>query len=226
MNKQLFRPLEISEKLIRLGEVHDGGYIINEGSLNCDCLFTYGIGTSCLFEEEWETKTGKPSFLYDMTVDSPTLLPKMKFFKEGLSGTKQRNTDNFLNHYAKEGITSKNVLLKIDVEGAEYEWLQNTDIKKLADIVSCLIVEFHSVFSEPFEEQINILKKFYNIIHVHGNNNGSVRNEIPEVPEITFLRKDSSIFLQETKEKYPKKDIDSINNIEKIDMTIDFSTTT
>ena len=221
IDKLLVRPWEINQSLIRLGRDGDGGYVVNFGALDqCDICYSYGINGLITFEEYWENMSNKPSKLYDMTCDAPSnLLPGMTYFKEGLSGAKTNNCDNFLNHYMNEG----QVLLKMDVESCEYDWILNTDMAVLSKIVPTMVIEFHWIDRFPFEDCINKVKEHYNIIHLHGNNYGRYINGIPSVPEITFLRKDSANFIKETHRTYPLPILDTPNNNQASDLTIDFS---
>ena len=80
----------------------------------------------------------------------------------------------------------KNIILKVDIEGDEYNLLKkiNSEYKK----INLLIIEFHKV-----SKNINKIKKFilgrkFKIIHIHANNFGSIdKNSNPNVLEITLI---------------------------------------
>lgn len=80
----------------------------------------------------------------------------------------------------------KNIILKVDIEGDEYNLLKkiNTEYKK----INLLIIEFHKI-----SKNINKIKKFilsrkFKIIHVHANNFGGIdKNSNPNVLEITLI---------------------------------------
>jgi hypothetical protein len=224
IDKLLVRPWDIDQELIRFGSAGDGGYVANKGCLDqCDYCFSYGINGIITFEEDWEKFSGKCSYLYDHTCDAPpNLMPKMTYFKEGLGGNKTDNCNNFLNHYKDLNLNGQ-VLLKMDVESCEYDWILNTNIDQLSKIVPTLIIEFHWIQNFPFEECINKIKSHYNITHLHPNNYGALYNGIPNVPEITFLRKDSATFIKPTHKTYPLPILDSPNNNKCPDLIIDYS---
>ncbi len=85
-------------------------------------------------------------------------------------------------------LKQKNFLVKIDIEGAEYSIFENIDTQK----IHILIVEFHNLDKKRklFQNSVIFLKTFFNIIHIHANNNGSLCNDkFPEVVEFIFLNK-------------------------------------
>lgn len=225
--KEIVRPQVIFEDLIHLGNDGDGAYIVPRSALDCDELYSYGISDNITMEDDWTRLTNhKPALLYDMTVESPVLQPGMSFFKEGLSGEQTHNTNNYLNHYKKNNSSSKNILLKVDIEGNEYEWIENTDIKELSQTVYCLTMEFHWVgrYKNQFINCINKLKEYYEVVHIHGNNYAGITNDnCPEVPEMTFIRKDNYKFGGPVTCKYPIIGLDFPNNNAWADLEIDYS---
>ncbi len=81
----------------------------------------------------------------------------------------------------------KNILLKVDIEGGEYEILK--DIKFYSKRINCLIIEFHNIKKNlkkiyDFVDKIKDLKS----IHIHGNNiNKLDKYGYPHAIEITFI---------------------------------------
>ena len=76
--------------------------------------------------------------------------------------------------------------LKIDIEGSEYEILQ--DIISSSSYINALVIEFHDVHLNlnkitNFIENIDL-----KLIHVHPNNNSNCVNNIPIVLEFSFER--------------------------------------
>ena len=103
----------------------------------------------------------------------------------------------------------KKVLLKVDIEGAEYEILK--DIKKNYKKINFLIIEFHSIKKNlkeinKFISQIKDLK----IIHIHGNNVHKIdKYGFPYAIELSFINS-KLIKLQPKKnfENYPIAKLD------------------
>jgi len=87
-------------------------------------------------------------------------------------------------------IKSKKILLSIDIEGDEYKILK--DINKYHGSIHLLVVEFHQLNKNRvnFEKVIKLLKKKFDIIHIHGNNYTSICDDgLPVTLEITFRNK-------------------------------------
>lgn len=92
--------------------------------------------------------------------------------------------------YVFNNLKQKNFLVKIDIEGDEYEIIK--DIKYFSKRIHILIVEFHNLDKKRklFQNSVIFLKTFFNIIHIHANNNSSLCNDkFPEVVEFIFLNK-------------------------------------
>ncbi len=224
------KPYYVGEK-IRLGRANDGGYVLPKQLLqDSECLFSYGINNDITFDEHYIQLTGKKVYAYDHTIENiyskhPDLFT---WYKEGLSGTNKEQTDNFLNHYRQLKL-SKRVLLKIDVEGCEYEWLENTDIQKLASITTGIVIEFHYLSDETYRNRFitileNLNKHFY-LCHVHGNNCGSTFEYkgyiVPEVLELTFISKEIIKDVELDKASYPTE-LDSPNAAQLKDYVLAF----
>jgi hypothetical protein len=84
----------------------------------------------------------------------------------------------------------------MDIEGGEYPWLlwlEEAQLKKFKQIV----IEFHGINDDnwgcSYNDKVKCLEKLANthyIVHAHGNNFGGVRNNIPDVIELTYVNKD------------------------------------
>ena len=87
-------------------------------------------------------------------------------------------------------------MLKVDIEGDEYQLIQQ--IVDLQHRIPLAVIEFHGTDSsrKAFEESIIGLKKYFEIVHLHGNNFTSISADgIPQTLEITFMSKE---FVQKT----------------------------
>ena len=68
---------------------------------------------------------------------------------------------------------TERVMFKADVEGAEFEFLLNTDIAELARITTGLVFEFHYL-QDPTRQKdtfecLKRLNEHFLLCHVHGN---------------------------------------------------------
>ena len=87
-------------------------------------------------------------------------------------------------------ISSNHILLKVDIEGSEYEIIEQ--IINFSDKIVSLIIEFHQIdeFEDNFQKKIEILQSKFKIIHIHGNNNtGILTSNLPKTLELTFINK-------------------------------------
>lgn len=220
-------PLNFDGELVRIGNPEgDGGYIIPAALLKVDSLYTYGVGTDFSFENDFAARTKKPVRLYDFSIDAPVLPQGMTFAKAGLSAFKSANTDNVINHLAANGDKDKQILLKIDIEGNEYEWITYTDIKELSNNVAGIVIEFHAVNEALFAPALARLQSHFNVVWVHGNNLGGVFNRgdyyhIPRVIEVTLVRKDFLTFKELSTNSCPIS-LDRPNAYYLPDIVIDF----
>jgi hypothetical protein len=194
-----------------------------------ECLFSYGINNDITFDEHYIQLTNKKVYGYDHTIEGvETQYPNLfTWYKKGLSGTPQEQTDNFLNHYKELGISGR-VLLKIDVEGCEYEWLQNTDIQELANITTCIVLEVHTLHDDSIREKftgyIEELNRHFYLCHLHGNNYAPTFNyeghDVPMVLELTFVPKALVLEATISVETFPTV-LDTPNNSNNPDINLD-----
>jgi len=188
---------------IRVGPNHDGGYVMFDDINNISDLYSYGIGGQVEFEEAMGLM-GKSCFMYDHTISAPPYAkPYFKYFHEGIAGrdTPDQNLFTLEFHVNRNGHQKRNdLLLKLDVEGAEYDAINacapNT-LKQFRQIV----MELHwlsrltdSQFRRDFISAINKLNESFTLCHVHSNNCAPVMfvdgHIIADVLELTFIRSD------------------------------------
>lgn len=226
----------VGEK-IRVGSKNDGGYILPKIAIEkSDFLFSYGIETNIEFEEEYiELSDNKKNvYAFDHTIDGiPTRYENNFFFnKEGLSSSKTNNTNNFLEHFNSRFNNGK-ALLKIDVEGCEYEWFDNTSIEDLSKKVVAIVIEFHNLSDEDYRNNffriVKNLNNYFYVCHIHGNNcsgqflykENDLLTNIPDVIELSFVSKDIVTNVSMDKSFYPTK-LDTPNSVYLEDYDLSF----
>ena len=136
---------------------------------------------------------------------------------------------NFLENYGYypktlsfEGLSkyiSYNTFLSIDIEGGEYDILEN--IIAIQDKLIAIVIEFHDV-----NKNIDKIKNFlYNlnmkIIHFHINNFGEIVENTPSVVELTFSKNSN---IMDSKVDYLPNTLDEKNNVLVDDYIIEFET--
>lgn len=121
------------------------------------------------------------------------------------------------------GSPDVSVILKIDIEGSEYEIIQQ--ILDHCDQVILLIIEFHDIHNKTriFEDCLSLLKNRFSLIHAHINNYGKINeNLIPDICELTLINKNN--FHGDRKvDRLPRVGLDSPSTLYRPDFEIDFT---
>ena len=209
-------------KKIRLGNKHNGGYVIANDIGDYDCYISAGIGNdesfSYDFLQNYKVKnTG--AFQLDV-VSLPKNYPvEMVHYKRNVSNVsdnKRANLSYFMKNY-------NNIFLKMNMEGNEYLWLDYVSVNDLKKFKQ-LLIKFHgtndNTWNCDYKTKVNIFKKLsetHYIIHAHGNSYQDTQLKtdvnIPNVIELTFIRKDLLITPKLNTDKLPMN-IDYPNNID------------
>lgn len=146
-----------------------------------------------------------------------------KHFREKIGSNPQEET-NFEKIFSRIP-EDKKVFFKIDIEGSEYQVLNEMD--KYYHRISGIAIELHDVDTlyDSVNKHIERLKKYFDIVHVHINNcGGASTDKIPRVIEVTFENK--KIFSGKSSLsncQYPILDLDSPNSPIMTDYKISFS---
>ena len=117
----------------------------------------------------------------------------------------------------------RKILLKIDIEGDEYKIIE--DVYRNSEKIDLLVIEFHQTekMQIEFSKSIFVLKEFFHLVHIHGNNFDYVSaNGIPNVIECTFVNRDLFKGEYEKIRNLPIPKIDYPCNPGKIDIDLIF----
>lgn len=169
-NYDFLRVYDINNKL-RIGSNYDGGYIIIDNLCNYDVLLSCGIANDDTFEHYFVNKHNTKCFAFDGTINNiPREHPNINFIKTNIGITSNTTDMKYLiNKY-------NNIFLKMDIEGSEYDWinnLSNIEINKFKQIC----IEFH--LDHECSNHISLSNKLKAIkriadthycVHFHGNN--------------------------------------------------------
>ena len=195
---------QIDAKIARFGNHGDGGYAIVDDLKKSDVLFSIGVGDNVSFDEECEKHVSKV-VLVDHTV--PNFNPpigKFEMIRKPLVPGEISGNGVTIHQLLLQQVDAKDYILKVDIEGAEWEILselESSDLVKFRQI----ILEFHGLNNFlDLEEKLSALKKLastHSPIVVHANNQGSYRfisgKFLPDVLEVTWARKNSYTFNSE-----------------------------
>lgn len=242
---QALNVYDVNSPKIRLGNpkdgrhdiIADGGYVINQTVLdNSHKLITLGYGGGAEFEMDWLERTSKPVDIYDGTCDCLDICEKyahlmgstVNYFKNnvGIEDGWLRLDDILQNQ--------QNILLKADIEGAEYGLFNTADLSNVVGIV----IEIHhldhySKRAELIEIIKNKLSEFV-LYHIHANSfghlftlydlnapdgsvtpnniNGKYYVTFPETLELSFIHKNYVTSKVLETQSFPVEGLDFSNN--------------
>lgn len=214
---------------VRYGACGDGGYVTVRLPVKYDCYISAGVSNEESFTRDFLSQEAsylptEQRFAYDGTIqDYPWEFCKdITFRKQNIGSTPESNLSE---HISKH----KNIFLKMDIEGGEFPWLASMSTEDLSHFAQ-IVMEFHGVMDDswgmPLPAKVRCFQKLaetHYIVHAHGNNHAEVRDGIPSVLELTFVRK--SEFkdpLPKNTETFPIYGLDFPNGAGRWDMPINF----
>jgi len=200
-------PVKTQFNLIRLGPDRDGGYLVPDCLDDIAACFSPGVAKVSGFEHDC-LERGMKVFMADKSVETPNwnVAKDLYRFDEKFIGC--TNNDEFMtldSWIASTGLSkNKELLLQMDIEGAEYATIINAS-DELLKRFKVMVIEFHRLqhlwnkgFFEVAEVVFEKILQTHVCIHLHPNNFGGTKRsvhsqfgiEIPKVMEFSFLRKD------------------------------------
>jgi hypothetical protein len=201
---RLLRPHATEEfNKARFGCIHDGGYILLDDLRDVDTAFSFGIEHNTSWDED-VARRGVTVYQFDHTVDArisdnPRLIfAKKKISTDFFAGAEIETLSSLIKQHDRQNPTP-NILLKIDIEHAEWDVLDTTPPELLGRFTQ-IVGEFHYFqgLAENHWRQLyaRVLKKLtdhYAVVHVHANNFAGFSNianiMVPNVLEITFVNR-------------------------------------
>ena len=121
----LLTPFDIDRPKIRIGPNTDGGYIfVNDISAH-QTIISYGIGREYRFDIEMAER-GHDVYMFDHTIEAiQAENKKLHFFREGVAGRTDisQNLFSLKDHLHRHQIRGDRLILKMDIEGAEFDAL-------------------------------------------------------------------------------------------------------
>jgi len=215
---------------LRLGLPTDGGYVIADISGGYDCYISAGVGREESFTRDFLSMYEMNefnSFGIDASIDEypSEYTNDISFVKKNISGTNTVSTTNLkplIDIYS-------DIFLKIDVEGGEYPWLQSLSYSQLSKFKQ-IVMECHGINNDSWgypysmkKECLNKLSATHYLVHAHGNNARGTTFYIPNIIELTYVRKDvfSGIPALNTT-SLPIEGLDFPNNLHRPDHIMSF----
>jgi len=209
---EFFKPKNLGLDLIRIGPSGDGGYVVP--NLKYSHCLTLGVAEDIEFEIDLAEKNRGCSFtLVDGTIndipqnelENVTFIPKIvKSFTS--DDCKTINLNDLILQNSNFSFDDTNSakhfcrLLKIDIEGWEYQALSSVSEKNL-NKVDILVIEFHYLFNCIFEfdykyyyqEIFTRLNNVFDCAFINVNNTGGYfkfgGSLFPNLIEVTLVKK-------------------------------------
>jgi len=225
----------------RYGNNQDGGYV--GVKTPTDILLSGGIGTDISFELDFVKVNDVNAicadsifyngnnrfidledFINNNEFKNDPYISKLQFVNKLVGkdeNDKSTNYHNFLQQFS-------DITLKLDIEGAEFDYINSLSNKQLNKI-NQIFLEVHwldKLNDFSFFEKLN---QNHILIHAHGNNCGPGdrlfrvgESRIPKVLEVTYLHKKFFSGEYKLNSKPLPSPIDFPNNINKADLSLNF----
>lgn len=201
---------------IRVGRDNDGGYTMVDDFAGVKNVYSCGINDDVSWDLDFLNRRNEnvDIFMYDHTIDQlPQEHESFHFFKTGISGvydSTHPELDTIPRLISKNGHQDDyNMILKMDIEGSEYDMLETIDVDTLNHFTQ-IIMEIHWLLNINNENKISFcldkLNATHQLVYIHGNNCVDHINRgglvLPDVVECTYLRRDKYNFI-ESKRFFP-----------------------
>lgn len=175
----LLTPFDVDKRKVRIGPPGDGGYVFVDDIQPEQAVLSYGIGKEFRFDELM-ARRGHDVYMFDHTIDGAATRrhPKMRFFREGVAGVSDpaASLHTVMDHLERNGIEGDRLIMKMDVEGAEFDALAALPAAVLKRFEQ-IVFEIHGLyrlgdpaFRARFTEVIGRLNEELTLFHVHANN--------------------------------------------------------
>ncbi len=162
--------------LKRFGSANDGGYLMCENLIEpIDAAYSYGVGSN----DDWGCEVSRryhvPVHEYDCFDPARPLCNggALVFHNECVgdrTGSRaSRFFDTLENQIGKNGQTAQRVIIKMDIEGAEWDALLATPDEVLASIPQ-ISMEMHGYDDPKIVEVLRKLKRHFYLVNLHFNN--------------------------------------------------------
>ena len=162
--------------LVRVGQNKDGGYVMLDDFSAGGIAYSFGIANDVSWDKDMVSR-GYDVFMYDHTIDRlPEKNSHFHWSKLGIADgvTKDERLKTLeelisVNHHEDR----QNMILKMDVEGAEWGFFENVKSETLAKF-SQMTLEIHDMINPSDSERtLNALRKInetHQLVHLHANN--------------------------------------------------------
>ena len=172
-------------RLKRFGSANDGGYLMCENLIEpLDAAYSYGVGPN----DDWGCEVSRR---YHVTVHQydcfdparPTCNGGTFVFHDECVGNQtgyreKHFFDTLENQIKKNGDAGRHVIIKMDIEGAEWDSLLSAPDELLASIPQ-IAMEMHGYGDPKIVDVIRKLKRNFYLVNLHFNNWSCTRKAAP-----------------------------------------------
>ena len=216
----------IGKKRVLIGEKHDGSYVTLDDFENVKIAYSIGIKDIIHFDKALADK-GIDVYMYDHTINKlPYMNDKFHWKKIGIGGNSERSHNiQTIEDMMKENghLNEKNMIFKMDVEGAEWNSLNDLSEDVLKQF-KYLLFEYHFRKADKVLA-FNVLKKIHKthqVFYVHcspfSHIFSSGNNRFCSAIEVSYVIRDGNKFTKD-KSIYPISDF-SIDHREDFNINI------
>jgi hypothetical protein len=160
----------------RFGSANDGGYLMCENLIEpLDAAYSYGVGPN----DDWGCEVSRryhvPVQQYDCfdparpTCSGGTFVFHNECVGDRTGHRESRFFDTLENQIRKNGDTGRRLIIKMDIEGAEWDSLLGASDELLASIPQ-ITMEMHGYNDPKILEVIRKLKRHFYLVNLHFNN--------------------------------------------------------
>lgn len=203
---QSITPLDNGHKLIRVGPASDGSYLLPDDLTGIGINISPGVGKTFQFESALLDEHGIPSIMLDASVGEPINLPQeIEFVEKFVVPLRDSGAGISISELVSQATTkfggNVDLLLQMDIEGAEYEILNYVNPQDLCRF-RILAIEFHDMelwvqntfYSRTLLPVFSKLLEHFDVVHSRAHNSSHTFYYkgffIPSALELTFHRKD------------------------------------
>jgi hypothetical protein len=195
-------PVRTEHELVRIGGAtcNDGAYLLPDDLVGIDRVSSPGVASSVEFEKHFLAQ-GIPCELIDGSIDAaPESHDLITFQKKWLSTETLGDSISLTDWVQDRSLPNDELLLQMDIEGAEFECLLTTD-RLILNRFRIIVLELHELTSALLQSNsrlfIILMRKLlmtHVVVHAHANNCclPAKRGNLiwPNVLELTLLRRD------------------------------------
>lgn len=228
------RPVNNGHQLIRIGGPGDGGYLVPDDFEGIEECFSPGSNLLWSFEKSLQTQFGIRSFMCDTLDQKPSDLTNFQEFTQGWVGPYSDGQKFIsLGDWMKSSVsTNSDLILQMDIEGAEYQTLLSLSTSDLQRF-RIIVIEIHFLealknrwaFEMIYRPFFSCLLDLYDVVHLHPNNCCGIWSmgnfEYPRIIELTLHRKDRSTQITNLMTTSNPEDAPSVPNNPEISIAFD-----